>query len=82
MTLHLCLQITARLQKKYFGGGWGIGDRKDGVCLQLHGQVSRQPNLCRYAMLDPKQESSILLSFRFSIPFIKFQIAKSPLVER
>ena len=31
-----------------------IGNRKDGVCLQLHGQVSKQPKHCRSAMLDPK----------------------------
>ena len=31
-----------------------IGDRKDGDCLQLNGQVSRQPKRCRSAMLDPK----------------------------
>ena len=31
-----------------------IGNQKDGVCLHLHGQVSRQPKRCRSAMLDPK----------------------------
>ena len=31
-----------------------IGNRKNGVCLHLHGQVSRQPKRCRSAMLDPK----------------------------
>ena len=31
-----------------------IGNRKDTVCLQLHGQVSRQPKRCRSPMLDPK----------------------------
>ena len=31
-----------------------IGDRKDDVCLQLHGQVFRQPKRCGSAMLDPK----------------------------
>ena len=30
-----------------------IGNLKVGVCLQLHGQVSRQPKHCRSAMLDP-----------------------------
>ena len=30
-----------------------IGNRKDCVCLHLHGQVSRQPKRCRSAMLDP-----------------------------
>ena len=29
-----------------------IGNRKDDVCLQLHGQVSRQPNHSHFAMLD------------------------------
>ena len=27
-----------------------IGDRKDGVCLQLHGLMSRQPKRCRSTM--------------------------------
>ena len=27
-----------------------IGDSKDGVCLQLHGQVFRQPKRCHSAM--------------------------------
>ena len=31
-----------------------IGNRIDSVCLQVHGQVSRQPKSCRSAMLDPK----------------------------
>ena len=31
-----------------------IGNRKDSLCLQLHGQVSRQPKRCHSAMLDPK----------------------------
>ena len=31
-----------------------IGNRKDCVCLHLHGHVSRQPKRCRSAMLDPK----------------------------
>ena len=31
-----------------------IGNRKDTVCLYLQGQMSRQPNRCRSAMLDPK----------------------------
>ena len=31
-----------------------IGNRKDGFCLQLHALVSRQPNCCCSAMLDPK----------------------------
>ena len=31
-----------------------IGDRNDGVCLQLHGQVSRLPKRCRFAMFDTK----------------------------
>ena len=35
-------------------GSRTIGDRKDRVCLQLHGQVSRQPKRCRSAMFDPK----------------------------
>ena len=30
-----------------------IGNRKDNVCLQLHGQVSSQPKRCHSAMLDP-----------------------------
>ena len=33
---------------------FAIGDRKDGVCLQLHGQVSRQPKRCSSAMLEQK----------------------------
>ena len=32
----------------------GIGDRKVGTCLQLYGQVCRQPKCCRSASLDPK----------------------------
>ena len=39
-----------------------IGDRKDGVCLQLYGQVSRQPKSCRSAMLDPKTRAFCLYS--------------------
>ena len=39
-----------------------IGDRKDGVCLQLTGQVSRQPKRCRSAMLDPKGRAFCYLS--------------------
>ena len=31
-----------------------IGNRKDYFCLQLDGQVSRQPKGCHSAMLDPK----------------------------
>ena len=31
-----------------------IGNRKEGVCLELHGQVFGQPKRCRSAMLDPK----------------------------
>ena len=31
-----------------------IGNRKDDVCLQLHGQVSGQPKHCHSAVLDPK----------------------------
>ena len=42
-----------------------IGVRKDGVCLHLHGQVSRQPKRSRSDILT--QGSSILLCFRFSI---------------
>ena len=33
---------------------WQIGNTKESVCLQLHGQVSRQPKRCRSAMLDQK----------------------------
>ena len=39
-----------------------IGDREDGVCLQFYGQVSRQPNRCRSAMLDPKGRSFYCVS--------------------
>ena len=35
----------------------GDMDSKDGVCLQLHGQASRQPMHCLSAMLDPKGQS-------------------------
>ena len=47
---------------------FSIGNRKDGVCLQLDGQVSRQPERCHSPMVHgwPKG-SSILLCFRFSI---------------
>ena len=31
-----------------------IGNRKDGVYLQVHGQVSGEPKRCRSTMLDPK----------------------------
>ena len=39
-----------------------IGNRKDSVCLQLHGQVSRQPKRCRSAMLDPKGRTFLCVS--------------------
>ena len=35
-------------------GKISIGDRKDGICLHLYGQVHRQPKRCRSAMLNPK----------------------------
>ena len=31
-----------------------IGNRRDVVCLQLHGQVSGQPKCCHSYILDPK----------------------------
>ena len=39
-----------------------IGDRQDGVCLQLSGQVSRQPKHCHSAMLYPKGRASCYVS--------------------
>ena len=41
---------------------FGIGDRKDGVCLQLHSQVSRQPKHCRSAMFDTKVRAFFCVS--------------------
>ena len=46
-----------------------IGDREVGICLQLYGQVCRQPKRCRSAMLDPKgrafcQDSGSLLNLK------------------
>ena len=31
-----------------------IGNHKDDICLQLHGQVSKQQKRCRSAMLEPE----------------------------
>ena len=43
--------------------GFGlIGNRKDVVCLQLYGQVSRQPKHCSSAMLDPKSPAICCVS--------------------
>ena len=39
-----------------------IGDHKDYVCLQLHGQVSRQPKRCHSAVLDPKGRAFLCVS--------------------
>ena len=39
--------------KRYFISD-AIGDRKDVICLKMHGHVSRQPKRCHSAMLDPK----------------------------
>ena len=49
MALNLQTWKSAKLQ-----GFMIIGDRKVGICLQLYGQVCRQPKRCRSAMLDPK----------------------------
>ena len=49
-----------------------IGDRKDGVCLELHGQVSWQPKRCRSAMLVFQVFSSTFaeIDFDFGIEII------------
>ena len=43
-----------------------IWDRKNGVCLQLHGHVSWQPKHCRSAMLDPKVEHFVTFQVLYS----------------
>ena len=47
------LEYSALTSAKFLA----IGNRKDDVCLQFHGQVSRQPRRCHSAMLDPKGRS-------------------------
>ena len=42
--------------------GYTIGNHKDGACLQLHGQASKQPKRCRSAMLDPKGRAFLCVS--------------------
>ena len=50
-----CQKLSTRFQTKVPSVAHSIiGNRKDSVCLQLHGQVSRQPKPCHSAMLDPK----------------------------
>ena len=46
--------MNSRLSKFRSVHTYVIEHRKDGICLQMHGQVSRQPKHCRSAMLDPK----------------------------
>ena len=39
-----------KINDRKIGFYWSIGNRKDGVCLQLDSQVSRQPKCCRSAI--------------------------------
>ena len=45
---------------------YAIRNRKDGICLQLYSQVSRQPKHCRSAMLDPKVEHFVTFQVLYS----------------
>ena len=38
-----------------------IGNHKDGVCLELHGQVFRQTKRWRSAMFDPKSREFFVM---------------------
>ena len=52
--LHLNASIKVLIDLKRGLTALYVGNRKDGVCLQKNGQVSKQPKRCRSAKLDPK----------------------------